>query len=97
MIVLIDPRGAAHPASQALAARPGAAAARRIGFLCNEPAHLSGPHFQPYTAALETAFRRRLGVERFDREVKPVLSRPADEAQLDRLAGCDGVVNGLAK
>jgi len=26
-----------------------------------------------------------------------VLSRPADEAQLDRLAGCDGVVNGLAK
>jgi hypothetical protein len=97
MIELVDPRGDAHPASRALAARPGPAAARRLGFLCNEPAHLSGPHFQPYTVVLERAFRQRLGVERFDQEVKPVLSRPADEAQLDRLAGCDGVVNGLAK
>jgi len=96
MIELVDPRGELRAASQALARRPGPAAARRIGFLCNEPAHLSGPHFQPYTVVLEGAFRR-LGVERFDREVKPVLSRPADEAQLERLAGCDGVVNGLAK
>jgi hypothetical protein len=97
MIELVDPRGEAHPASPALARRPGPAAARRIGFLSNEPAHLSGPHFQPYTVVLEAAFRQRLGVERFDREVKQVLSRPADETQLDRLAGCDGVVNGLAK
>jgi len=97
MIELVDPRGERRAASRALAPRPGPAAVRRIGFLCNEPAHLSGPHFQPYTVVLEGAFRQRLGVERFDREVKPVLSRPADEAQLDRLAGCDGVVNGLAK
>ena len=97
MIELVDPRGEWRAVSQALAPRPGPAAARRIGFLCNEPAHLSGPHFQPYTVVLEGAFRQRLGVERFDREVKPVLSRPADETQLDRLAGCDGVVNGLAK
>jgi hypothetical protein len=97
MIELVDPRGERRPASPALAPRPGPAATRRIGFLCNEAAHLSGPHFQPYTVVLEAAFRERLGVERFDREVKPVLSRPADEKQLDRLAGCDGVVNGLAK
>ena len=97
MIELVDPRGGSRPAPQALAPRPGPAEARRIGFLCNEPAHLSGPHFQPYTVALEAALRERLGVSRFDHEVKPVLSRPADDAQLDRLVGCDGVINGLAK
>jgi hypothetical protein len=97
MIELVDPRGVATPTATALAPRQGPATARRIGFLCNEPAHLTGPHFEGYTVALEAAFRERLGVRRFQREVKAVLSRPADDEQLDRFAGCDGVVNGLAK
>jgi hypothetical protein len=97
MIELVDPRGLPIPTTSALAARPGSGSVRHIGFLCNEAAHLSGPHFEGYTVALEAAFRERLGVSSYVRQVKPVLSRPATDHQLDRLVGCDGVVNGLAK
>jgi hypothetical protein len=96
MIDLVDPRGL-FPASTSGRLARRSSRPRRIGFLCNEAAHLSGPHFEAYTRVLETAFRERFDVVEVRREIKPTLSLPADSALLDRLSGCDGVVNGLAK
>jgi hypothetical protein len=96
MIELVDPRGVSTASAGRLARRRSRAPAR-IGFLCNEAAHLSGPHFEFYSRVLETAFRHRFGVVEICREIKPTLSLPADGALLDRLSACDGVVNGLAK
>ena len=94
---LVDPRGATGTSERRLAARPPASAAVRIGFLSNEAEHPTGPHFPGYTRVLEAVFRERLGVADFHREVKPVLSRPAQADQIARFDGCDVVVNGLAK
>jgi hypothetical protein len=98
MIELVDPRGHPRPAAGRLAPRLGdLGALHKIGFLSNEDEHLTGPHFPGYTRILETAFRQRLGPLRFHREIKPVLSRPADQEMIEQFAGCQGVVNGLAK
>ena len=98
MIELVDPRGQALERTQGLAKRVAKAEAiRRIGFLSNEPEHLTGPHFPGYTRVLEVALCERLGALEFHREIKPVLSRPADAEMLQRFSGYDGVINGLAK
>ena len=94
---LVDPRGSTGDPGRSLATRPAAAAVTRIGFLSNEEEHPTGPHFPGYTRVLEAVFRDRLGVAAYHREVKPVLSRPAEPDQIARFAGCDVVVNGLAK
>ena len=98
MIELVDPRGN-DDATQARLARRVAdpRSLRRIGFLCNEPEHMTGPHFPGYTRVLEAALRDRLGVTEFHREIKPVLSRPAEAEMIARFRGYDGVINGLAK
>lgn len=99
MIRLVDPRGDAHGAGSRPAARGEAANVRRIGFLSNEEEFMQAPlHFPRYTRILQRALPSRLpGPLQFHSEVKPVLSRPAERDQLERLAGCDAVVNGLAK
>ncbi len=98
MIEIVDPRGAAGRTGKRLAARAGdVSGVSRSGFLSNEQEHLTGPHFPGYTRVLERLFRERLGVTDYHREVKPVLSRPADDEMLDRFAAYQGVVNGLAK
>lgn len=98
MIELIDPRGREETAVARLARRaPDPSALRRIGFLSNEPEHMTGPHFPGYTRVLERALRDRLGVTDFHREIKPVLSRPADGEMIARFSGYHGVINGLAK
>ena len=98
MIELVDPRGDMQRSGRRLAQRAGKADHQiRIGFLSNEQEHLTGPHFPGYTRVLEGLFRERLGVTEYHREIKPVLSRPADAEILDRFAGFHGVVNGLAK
>jgi hypothetical protein len=98
MIELVDPRGQRTGRDQGLAARvPRAEAIRRIGFLSNEPEHLTGPHFPGYTRVLEAALRERFGDLEFHREIKPVLSRPAENDMITRFSGYDGVINGLAK
>ncbi|MBW2424086.1 MAG: hypothetical protein JRG86_07550 [Deltaproteobacteria bacterium] len=95
---LVDPRGREARAVHRLARRVRTAGEiRRIGFLSNEQEHLSGPHFPGYTRILEHALRERLGVSEFHREIKPVLSRPADSEMIARFSGYDGVINGLAK
>ena len=95
---LVDPRGTTGASGRVLAPRRGGATAgARIGFLSNEEEHATGPHFPGYTRVLEAVFRDRLGVTDYHREVKPVLSRPAEPDQIARFAGCDVVVNGLAK
>jgi hypothetical protein len=77
MIELVDPRGVAPKAARSLARRMGSPdALRRIGFLSNEPEHMTGPHFPGYTRFLERALRERLGVTDFHLEIKPVPSRP---------------------
>jgi len=96
MIELVDPRGTPTAAASALAERSERPFAR-IGFLCNEAAHISGPHFEGYTRVLEGALADAYGVAEFHREIKPTLSLPATDEMLDRLSGCDGVINGLAK
>jgi hypothetical protein len=95
---LVDPRGTTGASGRVLAARrDSATGVARIGFLSNEEEHATGPHFPGYTRVLEAVFRDRLGVTDYHREVKPVLSRPAEPEQIARFAGCDVVVNGLAK
>lgn len=98
MIELVDPRGTAPERSRNLAPRRGTPEKlRRIGFLSNEPEHMTGPHFPGYTRVLEAALRERLGITEFHLEVKPVLSRPAEVDMIERFSGFDGVINGLAK
>jgi hypothetical protein len=98
MIELVDPRGRRAQDEGQLAPRVSSAASiRRIGFLSNEPEHLTGPHFPGYTRVLEQVLRERLGELEFHREIKPVLSRPADAEMIARFSGYDGVINGLAK
>lgn len=98
MIELVDPRGEAIAEQTGLAPRVSSAEAiRRIGFLSNEPEHLTGPHFPGYTRVLEEALRARLGALEFRREIKPILSRPAEGEMIERFSGFDGVINGLAK
>ena len=98
MIELVDPRGEVATQDEGLAPRVSdAKAIRRIGFLSNEPEHLTGPHFPGYTRVLEAALRERFGNLEFHREIKPVLSRPAEAEMIERFSGFDGVINGLAK
>ena len=98
MIELVDPRGSAPARASGLAPRARSVSAiRRIGFLSNEPEHMTGPHFPGYTRVLEKALRERLGVTEFHLEIKPVLSRPAEAEMIERFRGYDGVINGLAK
>lgn len=98
MIELVDPRGSRSEVAGRLAPRvasPGAL--HKIGFLSNEPEHMTGPHFPGYARVLERALRERLGVSDFHLEIKPVLSRPAESDMIERFRGFDGVINGLAK
>jgi hypothetical protein len=99
MIKLVDPRGDLTHARSRLAPRPVRSTVRRIGFLSNEEEFMQTPlHFPRYTRILQRVLPERLGSAlQFHSEVKPVLSRPAEESQLRYLAGCDAVVNGLAK
>ena len=98
MIELIDPRGRDDSTSSQLARRVSRPSEiQKIGFLSNEQEHMTGPHFPGYTRILERALRERLGVTEFHREIKPVLSRPADTEMIARFSGYDGVINGLAK
>lgn len=99
MIRLVDPRGDAHGGGSRLAARLDASRVRRIGFLSNEEEFMQAPlHFPRYTRILQRVLPGRLaGPLLFHSEVKPVLSRPAESDQLERLAVCDAVINGLAK
>lgn len=98
MIELVDPRGTRSETAAQLAPRvPSPSALRRIGFLSNEPEHMTGPHFPGYTRVLERALRERLGISEFHLEIKPVLSRPAESDMIERFRGYDGVINGLAK
>ncbi len=95
---LIDPRGQELHVERRLAPRRGGAAGvRRIGFLSNEGEHLTGPHFPGYTRVLEASLRERLGPLDVRREIKPVLSRPAEPDMLAQFLEYEGVINGLAK
>jgi hypothetical protein len=98
---LVDPRGRQIVNERRLAPRPKSATRpkglRRIGFLSNEGEHLTGPHFPGYTRVLEAALRERLGPLEVHREIKPVLSRPAEPDMIDQFLEYEGVINGLAK
>ena len=98
---LIDPRGQELAVERRLAPRRWTAGdgkgVRRIGFLSNEGEHLTGPHFPGYTRVLEASLRERLGPLQVHREIKPVLSRPAEPDMLAQFLEYDGVINGLAK
>ena len=95
---IIDPRGRKLAVERRLAARRGSPnGVRRIGFLSNEGEHLTGPHFPGYTRVLEAALRERLGPLQVHREIKPVLSRPAEPDMLAQFLEYEGVINGLAK
>jgi hypothetical protein len=99
-MLLVDPRGKELLVERRLAPRhwtSGAEGMRRIGFLSNEGEHLTGPHFPGYTRVLEASLRERLGPLEVHREIKPVLSRPAEPDMLDQFLEYEGVINGLAK
>ena len=98
MIELVDPRGERVGSATQMAERPALSTLSRVGFLSNEEEFMHGAlHFPRYTRILERVLRQRLGVTEFHREVKPVLSRPAEPDQLDRFKGWQAVINGLAK
>lgn len=98
-IELVDPRGlTAHDGAVQLAPRAGEIPTTpRIGFLINEISRQTGPDFTAYTLVLERMLRERIGPIDAHRDAKPVLSRPADRAMLERYRDCRGVVSGLAK
>jgi hypothetical protein len=96
---LVDPRGevAAHDHTRP-APRGGTIPSRpRIGFLINEVSRQTGPDFTAYSLVLEQLLVARIGPIDVHRDAKPVLSRPADRAMLERYRDCRGVVSGLAK
>jgi hypothetical protein len=98
VIELVDPRGSGSGPAKVLAPRPKVADIRRIGFLSNEEEFMNGSlHFPRYTRILARVFEARLGVTDFHWEAKPLLSRPAEIPQLERLLKYDAVINGLAK
>ena len=96
---LVDPRGVPDRAMpSALATRLGAIPDHLdIGFLINEVSRQTGPDFTAYTLAIEEVLRRRYRRVDVVRDAKPVLSRPADQALLNKYRECRGVVTGLAK
>jgi hypothetical protein len=96
VIELVDPRGAPERGARYSLA-PRAARPTRIGFLVNEPGRVSGPSFARYAEQLDRWLRDRVGVTDTFVGFKPVLSRRADDALLDRYDECSAVVNGLAK
>lgn len=98
MIELVDPRGSRVDGEGRMAERGDLSTLRRVGFLSNEEEFMHGAlHFPRYTRILERVLRDRLGITEFHREIKPVLSRPAEPDQLDRFKGWQAVINGLAK
>jgi hypothetical protein len=95
---LVDPRGTTSAATATpLAVRRGTAGDLRVGFLINEVSRKTGPDFTAYSFVIETLLRERFGPLTVHRDAKPVLSRPADRAMLERYRDCRGVVSGLAK
>ena len=96
---LVDPRGlTTSDRVVALAPRLGEVPERpRIGFVINEISRQTGPDFTAYSLVLEQMFTERFGPVDVHRDAKPVLSRPADRAMLERYRDCRGVVSGLAK
>ena len=95
---LVDPRGREAAVDRRLAQRCGSAdGLRRIGFLSNEGEHLTGPHFPGSTRVLEAVLRQRFAHLTFHREIKPVLSRPAEPDLIAQFLEYDAVINGLAK
>lgn len=96
MIDLVDPRGAPDRSTQQRLA-PRADRLTRVGFLVNEPGRVSGPSFARYAEQIDEWLRARVGVSDAQYGFKPVLSRRADDALLDRYDECSAVVNGLAK
>ena len=96
---LVDPRGTTSGSALArIAPRPGAIPEPlTVGFLINEVSRQTGPDFTGYTYVLEAELRGRHPDLRVVRDAKPVLSRPADRAMLEKYRDCRGVVTGLAK
>jgi hypothetical protein len=96
---LIDPRGALdRPNPSVLTTRLGSIPDRiEIGFLINEISRQTGPDFTRYSLVIEDVLRERHPHVDVVRDAKPVLSRPADQALLDKYRRCRGVVTGLAK
>lgn len=98
MYELVDPRGRVTDRSRALTPRPNAIPDPLVvGFIVNEPNRSAGPDFTAYSIVIEEELRRRYANVQIVRDWKPVLSRPADEAMLEKFRHCRGVVSGLAK
>ena len=96
---LVDPRGTTSGSGpMQLAPRHGAIPDRLVvGFLINEVSRQTGPDFTGYTYVIEDELRGRHPDLHIVRDAKPVLSRPADRAMLEKYRDCRGVVTGLAK
>jgi hypothetical protein len=96
---LVDPRGTTSSAERSqLAPRLGSMPdSQANGFLINEVSRQTGPDFTSYTYAIEDELRARHRHVHIVRDAKPVLSRPADRAMLEKYRDCRGVVTGLAK
>ncbi len=95
---IVDPRGRVERLAPRLASRiEDTARGVSLGFLVNERTRNQGPDFYGYTLAIEEALRGRFELSNVVRVCKPVLSRPAEPAQLEELRYVQGVVNCLAK
>ncbi|MCB0994556.1 MAG: hypothetical protein KDB21_05675 [Acidimicrobiales bacterium] len=97
-IRLIDPRGELPLVSASLASRHERRRIHRVGLLSNDPSRGQGSlDFRRYLGLVGAVLQERLGPIDLVRQVKPVLTRPAEHDQLEQLADCHAVVNGLAK
>ena len=98
MIEIVDPRGPWRSHAVGLAPRQPAREVRRIGLLCNEASIAHGTmHFSRYLRILRRVLPERLGDVEFTTETKPILTRPAEQVQLERFLGWHAVINGLGK
>ena len=57
---------------------------------------ISKPRGKEFLDRLEEILKKRYGVSRIVREVKPTYTKPAPEALLERLGFVDGVIEALA-
>ncbi len=98
MIEIVDPRGPWQARRSGLAPRRPVGELRRIGLLCNEASVAHGSmHFSRYLRILRRVLPARLGAVELMTETKPILTRPAELAQLERFRGWHAVINGLGK
>ncbi|MBI3964545.1 MAG: hypothetical protein HY329_02835 [Chloroflexi bacterium] len=99
-LTVLDPVGEMPElgAREQLANRAAEIDGKVIGFLVNEQGDHLITDFAGYCEAIQSRLSASYNVPEFVWQIKPILSRPAPEEQIEALVGAaDLVVNGIGK